>query len=340
MKEKTTYKEIAVDWNNLKDKTIKLFWDQSIRQFWVDEEISLVEDKKDWDKLTVEEKDTYEKVLAGLTLLDTVQGGIGMPLILQKIKDLPTKAVLSFIGAMEQIHAKSYSTIFSTLSSSERIKELFEWVQQDENLQYKTLKIEEYYKKIRTKKDLFMALSASVLLETFLFYSGFFYPLWFSGQGKLVGSGEIINLIIRDESVHGVFGGYLAQKIYKDFKEKDKEEVKNKVLNLMLELFENELKYTETLYGNLKFINEFNKLTLKEEVNLFLKYNADKALMNLGFDPYFNVNDTQIHPTILNGLDTETKTHDFFSTKGNGYIKPLRHESLRDEDFEVLSYGE
>jgi ribonucleoside-diphosphate reductase beta chain len=49
-----------------------------------------------------------------------------MPLILEKIDDLHIKAVFSFMGAMEQMHAKSYSTIFSTLSSSERINELFD----------------------------------------------------------------------------------------------------------------------------------------------------------------------------------------------------------------------
>jgi len=64
-------------------------------------------------------------VLAGLTLLDTEQGSIGMAKLAINIENLQAKAVLMFMGAMEQIHAKSYSTIFSTLSSSKRIDELF-----------------------------------------------------------------------------------------------------------------------------------------------------------------------------------------------------------------------
>lgn len=59
-----------------------------------------------------------------------------------------------------------------------------------------------------------MAMVASVFLESYLFYSGFFYPLYLAGQGKLTASGEIINLIIRDESIHGVFVGILAQQIF------------------------------------------------------------------------------------------------------------------------------
>ncbi|MDV3159331.1 MAG: ribonucleotide-diphosphate reductase, partial [Candidatus Phytoplasma australasiaticum] len=38
------------------------------------------------------------------------------------------------------------------------------------------------------------------------------------------------------------------------------------------------------------------------------------------------------NPVILNGLNTETKTMDYFSMKGNGYQK-MKTESLKDEDF-------
>lgn len=315
----------AINWNKIENNFVKIFWDQNIRQFWVDEEISLVEDRKHWDKLTKDQKDTYEKILAGLTLLDTEQGGVGMPLILEKIEDLHVKAVFSFMGAMEQMHAKSYSTIFSTFSSSEKISELFDWVEENKYLQYKVKKVDKYYRKINNEEELYFALVTSVLLETFLFYSGFFYPLWFSGQGKLVGSGEIINLIIRDESVHGTFVGLIAQNIFKKFNLETKEKLRKKINDLMLDLYQNEVEYTKQLY---------DKVNLTEDVIKFIQYNADKALMNFGFDPYFNVEDKDINPIILNGLDTETKTHDFFSTKGNGYIKPIIHEELSDEDFE------
>ena len=39
-----------------------------------------------------------------------------------------------------------------------------------------------------------------------------------------------------------------------------------------------------------------------------------------------------INPIVLNGLSTETKSHDVFSTKGNGYQKG-KYEELQDEDF-------
>ena len=61
-----------------------------------------------------------------------------------------------------------------------------------------------------------------------------------------------------------------------------------------------------------------------------LKYNANRAMENLGYDNRLEVD--PVNPIVLNGLSTETKTHDFFSTKGNGYQKGV-YESLQDSDF-------
>ena len=65
----------------------------------------------------------------------------------------------------------------------------------------------------------------------------------------------------------------------------------------------------------------------------FVRYNADKAMMNLGLEAVFEVDAGSVNAVVLAGLRTETKNHDFFSTKGNGYIKSSKVEILRDEDF-------
>ena len=317
----------AVNWNDKENDKYKIFWDQNVRQFWVDEEIPVSDDKQDWEnnELNEQEKDTYEKVLAGLTLLDTEQGGVGMPNIILHVDNLHVKAIFSFMCMMEQMHAKSYSTIFSTLSSTNRINELFNWVYENEFLQEKISITESYYENINDDVTLFKALCASVLLETFLFYSGFYYPLWWAGHGKLIKSGEIISLIVRDESVHGVFTGVIAQELYETFSEELQHELKDELYRTMLRLHEIEVKYTNQLYGALK---------LEQDVMTYVEYNADKALMNLGFEPYFNIKEEQVNAVVLNGINTETKNHDFFSTKGNGYIKTLHVEELTDDIFD------
>jgi ribonucleotide reductase beta subunit family protein with ferritin-like domain len=49
----------------------------------------------------------------------------------------------------------------------------------------------------------------SQIHEALLFslLSVYYKPLYFYGQGKLMQSGEIINLILRDEAIHGVYVG-------------------------------------------------------------------------------------------------------------------------------------
>jgi ribonucleoside-diphosphate reductase beta chain len=99
------------------------------------------------------------------------------------------------------------------------------------------------------------------------------------------------------------------------------QELHNFALDLLLKLYGNESLYTEELY---------DQVGLTHDVKKFLRYNANKALMNLGFEPYFEEED--VNPIVLNGLNTKTKSHDFFSLKGNGYIKATV-EPLKDEDF-------
>lgn len=311
----------AVNWNKEEDGFTQAFWEQNVKQFWLPEEISVSKDIKVWNELSDKEKDLYKKVLGGLTLLDTKQGNNGIPSMMSLTDNLQRKAVLSFMGTMEEIHAKSYSSIFMTLLSNSEIDDLFEWIETEPTLQRKADLVLAQYENTTSQKNLYLSMVTSVFLESFLFYSGFFYPLYMSGQGKMVASGEIISLILRDESLHGKYIGLLAQEIYNSFENNDKKKLKDKMYSILDSLMENEIEYTNVIYKDSGF---------EEEVVDFLKYNANRALENLGFEGLYNVN--AINPIVLNGLSTETKTHDFFSTKGNGYQKGV-YEELEDEDF-------
>lgn len=311
----------AVNWNKEDDNFTQAFWEQNVKQFWLPEEISVSKDLKVWNELSEEERDLYKKVLAGLTLLDTKQGNNGIPSMMSLTDNLQRKAVLSFMGTMEEIHAKSYSSIFTTLLSNREIDELFEWIEEEKTLQRKAELILQQYENTNDEKSLYLSMVTSVFLESFLFYSGFFYPLFLAGQGKMVSSGEIISLILRDESLHGKYIGLLAKEKFESFSEEEKIELKDKMYKIFNSLMENEIEYTKLIYKD---------SNLEEEVINFLQYNANRALENLGFEEYYQVK--PVNPIVLNGLSTETKTHDFFSTKGNGYQKGI-YEELKDEDF-------
>lgn len=317
---------IAVNWNKEDDMT-NVFWRQNISQMWVETEFKVSKDLSSWAGLSEDEKDTFKKVLAGLTGLDTHQADDGMPLIMLHTPNLRKKAVYSFMGMMEQVHAKSYSHIFTTLLPTKETDDLLDnWVMQNEQLKYKADKIVTNYYKLLDKNpsayDKYMARVSSVFLESFLFYSGFYYPLYLAGNGRMTTSGEIIRKILLDESIHGVFTGLDAQEMKGELTAEEQERADKEMYVLLNELYENEVIYTKSLY---------DKLGLTEDVLNYLQYNANKALANLGFDPYFE--EKGFNPIIENALDTTTKNHDFFSVKGDGYVLALNVEPLQDEDF-------
>lgn len=317
---------IAVNWNKEDDMT-NVFWRQNISQMWVETEFKVSKDLSSWAGLSEDEKDTFKKVLAGLTGLDTHQADDGMPLIMLHTPNLRKKAVYSFMGMMEQVHAKSYSHIFTTLLPTKETDDLLDnWVMQNEQLKFKADKIVTNYYKLLDKNpsayDKYMARVSSVFLESFLFYSGFYYPLYLAGNGRMTTSGEIIRKILLDESIHGVFTGLDAQEMKGELTAEEQERADKEMYVLLNELYENEVIYTKSLY---------DKLGLTEDVLNYLQYNANKALANLGFDPYFE--EKGFNPIIENALDTTTKNHDFFSVKGDGYVLALNVEPLHDEDF-------
>src|SRR5699024_3278362 len=127
------------------------------------------------------------------------------------------RAVLNNIEYMESIHSKAYSSIFSTLCSRKEIDQIFDWVKNNEHLQKKAEMIDDVYQHggpLQKK-------AASVLAESFLFYSGFYIPLYHLGQSKLMNVAEVIKLIIRDESVHGSFIGTKFQYGFRELPEEE-----------------------------------------------------------------------------------------------------------------------
>lgn len=311
----------AVNWNKPTSELAQVFWDQQWKQIWFPEEIAVSKDIKQWQSFG--HQDTYKKVFAGLTLLDTLQTNIGMNHIAAFATDLQEKAVLTVFASFEAIHAKSYSYIFTTLCTNTEIDELFEWVRENKFLQYKADKIGKIYNSIEegNSESLWKGMFASVMLESFLFYSGFFYPLYLGGQGFLRNSAEVISLILRDESIHGVAVGFFAQNLFKEFSKEKQDELKVWGFEFLLDLYQNELEYTEDVYRT---------TGLSGEVNAYIRYNANKALMNVGFEPMFP--EEEVNPIVMNGIRNEGSTYDFFSQKGSTYAK-AKVAPITDETF-------
>lgn len=313
------------NWNVIEDPLDLEVWHRLNGNFWLPEKIPLSNDLKSWSHLSEAEKLATRKVFAGLALLDTVQGTVGAPVIANHSRTPHEEATMYQIAYMENVHAKSYSSIFSTLCSTEEIEEIFRWAEEDELLQLKTNIILDAYENAPEgpEKEL-IAKAASVLLESFLFYSGFYLPFWFSSRGKLTNTADIIRLILRDEGVHGFYIGYKFQQGFReDLDLRQAEYVEETVHNLALRLYNIESRYAEQLYDDIGWT---------ENVKVYLRYNMNKALANLGFDHMFPDNQTRVEAAILASMTVDAdETHDFFSGSGSSYVIGDVEETTDDD---------
>lgn len=316
----------AINWNAIEDDTDLSAWSRLTSNFWLPEKVPLSNDIPTWNKMTKEEQLLTMRVFGGLTMLDTVQSTIGAPTLMKDAVTPHEEAVYANIAFMEAVHAKSYSSIFSTLASTEEINDLFRWTRENDHLIEKQKKVVELYSLegddsiSKLKRKL-----ASVFLESFMFYSGFYLPLYWASRSKLTNTADLIRLIIRDEAIHGYYIGYKFQVGFNKLSQEEKDELREFTYDFLMKVYRIEEKYTSEIYDD---------LGLSEDVKAFLRYNGNKALANLGFDPLFAENTTKVSPSIMASLSAESdENHDFFSGSGSSYVVGVA-EATKDDDWD------
>lgn len=309
----------AINWNKLEDDKDLEVWDRLTGNFWLPEKVPVSNDLPVWRTMSEAEHTLTMRVFTGLTLLDTIQGTVGAVSLIPDALTPHEEAVYTNIAFMESVHAKSYSSIFSTLCSTRQIDEAFSWSEENEYLQRKARIVLDYYEGDSPLKRKV----ASTLLESFLFYSGFYLPMYFSAHAKLTNTADVIRLIIRDEAVHGYYIGYKYQKGLERVSEDKRGELRDYTYDLLNELYDNEVEYTHSLY---------EPVGLTQDVEKFLRYNGNKALMNLGYPALFPQEICDVNPSILAALSPNAdENHDFFSGSGSSYVMGKSVETDDDD---------
>ena len=310
----------GINWNTQPDPTDSDIWDRLTTNFWLPEKIPVSNDVTSWRNMTAAEQDATLKVFTGLTVLDTLQGTVGAVSLIPHAVTPQEEAVYCQISFMEAVHAKSYSNIFMTLASTPEIDEAFRWSRENEHMQYKARRILAEY----ATGDHERMMIASVMLESFLFYSGFYLPLRMASLGKITNAADIIRLIIRDEAIHGYYIGYKYQQALKNDKKRHAG-LQEEIVELLLDLYDNESHFTEQVYDQLGWA---------EDVKAFLRYNANKAMNNLGYEAIFPQEECKFNAGVMTSLDpSANENHDFFSGSGSSYVIG-KMEETEDADWD------
>ncbi len=189
----------AINWNRVQDEKDAEVWDRLVGNFWLPEKVPVSNDIPSWGTLTPQEKQLTMRVFTGLTLLDTIQGTVGaVSLIPDAITPARRGGVhqhrVHGVGARQELQLDLLDTVLHP-----RHRRRFRWSEENPNLQRKAEIVMDYYQGDEPLKRKV----ASTLLESFLFYSGFYLPMYWSSRAKLTNTADLIRLIIRDEAVHG-----------------------------------------------------------------------------------------------------------------------------------------
>lgn len=310
-----------INWNRLDDPKDLEVWNRITSNFWLPEKVPLSNDRSDWRAMTDAEQTATMRVFTGLTMLDTVQATVGEICQIQDAHTEHEQAIYTNIAFMQAVHARSYSSVFSTLSTTPQIDAAYNWAIKNELLQQRVKTVMQYYygdNPLERKV-------ASTMLSSLLLYAGFYLPLYFSVQGMMTNTADMIRLILRDKAIHGYYSGYKYQQHLETYPRTEHQRMQEFTYNLLDELYELELAYSAELYA---------PLGLVDEVSVFVRYNANKALMNLGYPGRFNASETAVNPSVISALTPGAdENHDFFSGSGSSYVIG-KAEETQDTDWE------
>ncbi|PEG86186.1 MULTISPECIES: ribonucleotide-diphosphate reductase subunit beta [unclassified Lactobacillus] len=289
----------AINWNDMEDRVDKSAWARLNDIIWEPRNVPVREDKKEFIKL---DKPIQEALLHAFGAL-SFSSGLQMRNGIEQIKaDAITpeeSAVLNALQYLESIANKGYSYVLHELSDDKTVEETLNWANNNPYLQNKI----HILNKIYQSGDALQKKAADVILETALYHSGFFAPLYLFGDGKMVRTAEIVKLALRGTSFSGIYPGYKFRLGYSKLGKNEQDRLKEWIDNLYDELVANEEKHIHLMYKGTGW---------EEDVKHYFYYSVNKAYLNLGFSGKYPDTADTINATIEKGVIKSAVLEDFF----------------------------
>ena len=224
---------------------------------------------------------------------------------------------------MESIHQHAYSLLLDTVGMPETEYRAFsEYEEMAAKHEYiNTIKVT-----AKDKKSIAKALAVySGFTEGLQLFSSFIILLNFSRFGKMKGMGQIITYSIRDESLHVE----AMTKLFREFIQENIEiwadDFKKEIYQACREMVELEDKFLDLVFaqGNIQGLT-------KKEMLKYIRYIADRRLLQLGLKPNYDIKDNP-----LNWLDDVlgVEHQNFFEGRSTSYMKAGLRGSLEKVNF-------
>jgi len=302
------------------------FWLTQQSSFWIHTEINMDADIYDWKfNLTESEKNIIGNILKSFVQSEVLIGDYWRSL--GAVFQIPEISMMcASFSSFETIHIASYAYLNDTLGIDN-----FQEFMQDEVVMERlgqlskppeVFKVDEYslnsddeqYNQWR--KDLAVSLATfSAFGEGVALFSAFTILLSFAQRGLMRGLGEIIEMSIRDESLHSKAGIWLFNQFMKE--NKDMHDIKKKIYEAGRLTVAVEDKFIESVFANNELPN-CNPEYLKE----FIRQRMNNQLRAIHLKPEYRIDKKKVEKLAWFNLASAGDQHaDFFSSRVTQYAK-------------------
>lgn len=264
---------------------------------WRPEEISLKEDRNNYEELTEAQREVFEKNLMFQTMGDSM-----FSRSIDEIKKYVTNTELEYAmncwSFMENVHSESYSYVLDNISKSP--KEFFDRILKDNEIVYRAKEMKDDFDSLiglpeedkSVKEKVFRSILNFQIAEGVMFYVSFACSFWFGSQGIMTGNADIIKLIARDENLHQS----ITQNIISNWRKNESEGFQKVVKDneqLIYDTYgmavENEKRWARYLFA------EGSLIGLNPEIlGGYSEWLANNRLRSLGYDQIFDTTSNPI----------------------------------------------
>ncbi|HHD79705.1 MAG TPA: ribonucleotide-diphosphate reductase subunit beta, partial [Epsilonproteobacteria bacterium] len=275
-----------------------------------------------YKNLTDAEKSAYDKVLAQLIFMDSLQTNNIIDNLNPFITSPEVNLILVRQAFEEALHSQSYAVMVDSISTNS--KEIYELWRRDMKLKHKNDAIARVYEELSenpTDENIVKAMFANQILEGIYFYSGFAYIYTLARSDKMLGSAQMIRFIQRDEVTHLLLFQNMINSTKKERPELFTKELEEEVY----QMFKDAVKL-ECEWG--AYITQGQILGLTDEIiEQYIQHLADKRLHAVGMEKLYNVE----HP--IKWVDNFSKFNDQKTNFFEGNVTNYSKGSLDLDDF-------
>jgi len=287
------------------------YYSQQNQMHWFPEDVPLHNDVKDWQDLDESEKNLLTQIFRLFTQSDVDVGSGYVDRYMKIFKKPEARMMMSAFANMESIHQHAYSLLLDTVGMPEIEYKAF--------AEYEAMADKhEYIDAVRVTKgdrqSIAKALAIySAFTEGLQLFSSFIILLNFPRFGKMKGMGQIITYSIRDESMHVEAMTKLFREFIQENIELWTDDFKKEIYQACREMVDLEDRFLDLVFEQ----GDIRGLT-KKEMQQYIRYIADRRLLQLGLKPNYNVKDNP-----LDWLDDVlgVEHQNFFEGRATTYMK-------------------